>query len=326
MRLVHLGLGAFHRAHQAVYTADAGGWEICGVAWRRREVVEALRARGGRYTLVERGPRADATREVAVIREALVAADEPDTVVARIADAETRVVTVTVTEGGYGPGGMMALLARGIAGRHGEPLTVLSCDNLRRNGEVARRAVGEPEGVAFPCTVVDRIVPAPEDPSVVVTEPYTDWVIERFAGDRPDWEATFVDDARPFEALKLRLVNGTHSALAHLGLPRGYTTVAEALADRELERFARGLIARELLPTLPEVPGVDLGDYVERMLERFANPRLGHRLEQIAAGAEDKLPQRLLAPARELRAAGIEPLGIERVLAAASGRPGPQGP
>jgi fructuronate reductase len=320
--IVHLGLGAFHRAHQAVYTEDAGGWEICGVAWRRRTVVDALRASGGRYTVLSRGPERDEERQISVIGETLVSADEPDAVVARIASPSTHVVTLTITEGGYEPGGMLALLARGIAARDGAPLTVLSCDNVPRNGEVLRRVLGDVgEGAAFPCTMVDRIVPTPDDPLTVVAEPYSQWVIEdAFAGPRPAWErasAQLVADARPYEAMKLRLLNASHSALAHLGLPKGHETVADAIADPELEAFVRQLLAEELVPTVPEVPGVDLEDYVERMLERFRNPRIDHRLEKIASGAEHKIAQRLLPAADELRAAGREPELIERVVAAA---------
>jgi fructuronate reductase len=320
-RLVHLGLGAFHRAHQAVYTEDAGGWEICGVAWRRREVVDALRASGGRYTLVERGPVDDRVREVSVIREALVAADDAEAVIERLASPDTRVVTLTITEGGY-TGPMIELLARGLAARGDEPLAVLSCDNVPRNGEVTRRAVGDAAGprVTFPSTVADRITPASPDPLRVVTEPFSLWIVEDFAGERPAWEragALVVPDSSPYELMKLRLVNAGHSALAHLGLPRGHETVADAIADPELRDFVGRLIAEELLPTVPAVPGIDVDAFVTQMLERFANPRIGHRLEQIATGAADKIPLRLLAPARELRAAGREPVLIERVVAAA---------
>jgi fructuronate reductase len=310
--IVHLGLGAFHRAHQAVYTQDAGGWEICGVAWRRRTVVDALRGSAGHYTVVSRGPERDEARTISVIRCFLVAADEPEKVVARIAAAD--VVTLTITEGAYTPGGMLGLLARGIEARDGAPLTVLSCDNVPRNGEVLRRALGDPPGVAFPCTVVDRIVPAPEDPLTVVAEPYSQWVIEDFSGPRPAWDAQFVDDTRPYEMMKLRLLNASHSALAALGLPRGHVTVADAIADPELSAFVRRLLDEELLPTVTAPPGVDLDAYVETTLERFANPRIEHRLDQIATGAEHKVAQRLLPAADELRAAGREPELITRVV------------
>jgi fructuronate reductase len=319
-RIVHLGLGAFHRAHQAVYTADAGdGWEICGVAWRSRHVVDALRRSGGRYRLIERGPVEDREREIGVITETLVAAEEPDAVVERLAAPDTRIVTLTITEGGY-DGPMVELLARGIAARGNAPLAVLSCDNVPRNGEVTRRAVGGGEHIAFPSTVVDRITPATEDALTVVTEPFSLWLIEDFAGARPRWErggALMVADSRPYELMKLRLVNASHSALAHLGLPRGHVTVADAIGDPELRDFVERLLAEELRPTVPEVPGIDVDAFVAQMLERFANPRIRHRLQQIATGAADKIPLRLLAPARELRAAGREPVLIDRVVAAA---------
>jgi len=127
----------------------------------------------------------------------------------------------------------------------------------------------------------------------------------------------FVDDAGPYELLKLRLVNASHSALAHLGIPRGHETVADAIGDPELRDFVERLIAEELRPTLPPVPAIDVDAFVAQMFERFANPRIRHRLQQIATGAEDKIPLRLLAPARELRAAGREPVLIDRVVAAA---------
>jgi fructuronate reductase len=299
--IVHLGLGAFHRAHQAVYTEDAGGWEICGVTRRSRAVA-------GPYTVVSRGPDGDSAREISVIREALVAADKPDAVVQRIAAAE--LVTLTITEAGYERGGMLELLARGISKRSA-PLTVISCDNVPRNGEVLRDLLGAPPGVSFPCTVVDRIVPAPEDPLTVIAEPFSWWVIEHFDGPRPDWNVQFVEHSRPYEQMKLRLLNGSHTALAALGIPKGHATVAEAISDPELHTFVRRLLDEELLPTVV-APGA--GDYAETMLERFANPRIEHRLEQIATGAEHKVRQRLIPAADELRAAGREPELIDQVV------------
>jgi fructuronate reductase len=323
-RIVHLGLGAFHRAHQAVYTADAGGWEICGVAWRSRTVADAIRASGGRYTLVERGPVSDRERSLRVHSETLVAAEEPRAVIERIASADTSVVTLTITEGGYrADNPMLDLLSQGLAARgDGEPLAVLSCDNVPSNGEATMRVVGDFPNVTFPSTVSDRITPASPDPLVVVTEPFTLWVIEdEFGGARPPWEgvgALLVPDAAPYEAMKLRLVNAAHSAMAVFGIPRGFETVAEAIADPELREFVVRLLTEELVPTVPDTPGIDLDEFVGQMLERFANPRIAHRLSQIASGAEHKIPQRFHAPAAELRAAGREPVLIEQVLAAAS--------
>jgi fructuronate reductase len=326
-RIVHLGLGAFHRAHQAVYTFDAGGWEICGVAWRSRAVADAMRASGGRYVVVERAPEADVSREIRVHSETLVAADEPEAVIERIASPSTSLVTLTITEGGYERDNpMLALLARGLAAREAgaPPLAVLPCDNVPSNGEAARRVVGDFEGVTFRSTVGDRITPASDDPLVVVTEPFSLWVVEDFLGPRPEWErvgALMVADARPYEAMKLRLVNAAHSAMAALGMPRGFATVDEAIVDPSLREFVLRLLREELVPTVPDTPGIDLDDFVASMLERFANPRIRHPLAKIAAGAEHKIPQRFGPPADELRAAGREPVLIEQVVAAAaSGR------
>ena len=301
--IVHLGLGAFHRAHQAVYTQDAGGWEICGVAHRRRTVADALRANDWRYTVISRGPETDEAREITVIRDALVAADEPDEVVERIAAAD--LVTLTITEGAYERGGMLDLLARGIA-RRSEPL---DGDQLRQRA-AQRRGAAATAGRRRHVPVHDgRSHRAdPEDPLTVVAEPFSQWVIEDFPGPRPDWPGVqFVPDTSPYELTKLRLLNGTHSALAALATHQ--ETVAEAIADPELHDFVRRLVDEELLLTVDAPEG-----YVDTMLERFRNPRIEHRLEQIAAGAEHKIAQRLIPAADELRAAGRDPVLIDQVV------------
>jgi fructuronate reductase len=238
-----------------------------------------------------------------VIRDALVAADEPDRVIERIRSAD--LVTLTITEGAYERGGMLDLLARGIAKRT-RPLTVISCDNVPRNGEVLRNLLGDV--ATFPCTMVDRIVPTPTDALTVVAEPFSQWVIEDFDGLRPEWPGVqIVPDSRPYELVKLRLLNGTHSAMA--ALATHHTTVAEAIADPEIEDFVRRLLDEELLLTVDAPDG-----YVDTMLERFRNPRIEHRLEKIATGAEHKIAQRLIPAAEELRAQGREPVLIDQVV------------
>jgi fructuronate reductase len=180
--------------------------------------------------------------------------------------------------------------------------------------------------------MVDRILPAAtaadrdaasrligaRDEATVVGEPFRQWVLEdAFRGRRPAWEAAgalLVPDTRPYEAMKLRLVNGGHSALAYLGLLRGLETVADAVA--ELGPFLEDLLVAELAPTLEPVPGIDLDEYRAALVERFANRRMVHRLEQIASDGARKLPLRLLAPARDLLAAGREPARICLVVAA----------
>ncbi|MEO8690386.1 MAG: mannitol dehydrogenase family protein [Solirubrobacteraceae bacterium] len=356
--VVHLGLGAFHRAHQALYTEDAvaaegGAWGICGASRRSRGVVDALAAQDGLYGVLERGPEEDRVRVVGVLREALVATQQPDALRDRLAAASTHVVTLTVTEAGYraddAPGTPVGILVRGLEARRAagvdSPLAIVSCDNLPRNGEVLRGLVhafcadaGLADWIAahadFPSTMVDRIVPATtaadrdvasrligaRDEATVVGEPFSQWVIEdAFRGRRPAWEAAgamLVPDTRPYEAMKLRLLNGGHSALAYLGLLRGHETVAEAIADPELDAFLERLLASELAPTLGPVPRIDLDRYRAGLLARWSNPRMAHRLEQIGIGGAMKLPPRLLAPARELLAEGGEPAGICLAVAA----------
>lgn len=330
LRIVHLGLGAFHRAHQAVLTQQAGdGWAICAVAQRSTALRDALRQQDNVFTVAE-GERLTV---VGSIREVLHAGEQPGRVTARLSEVD--VVTVTVTEAGYrSDGPVVAQLVRGLRARD-RGLTVISCDNLPDNGRVLERLVldaCEPElrewvaeHVAFPCSVVDQIVPAPDeddlravsarlglvDRAAVVAEPYRSWVIEdRFAGPRPAWDAVFTDDVGPYQKAKLRLVNGTHSALAYLGMRAGYSTTAEVSAVPEFAGYVRRLVAET---------GRGLDPDPEALLARFANPAIAHRLAQIGMDGEHKLPQRLVAPAMELLAEGGEPRMICLALAAYDG-------
>jgi fructuronate reductase len=327
-RIVHLGLGAFARAHLGEYTDDAGDWGICGVAPHRRDVVEALAPQGGVYTLISRGEE-ERFRVLGAVCEVLHAPSERVAVLAAIADPAVEIVTLTVTEKGYRRGSeIIALLAEGLA-RRTERATVLSLDNLPRNGEVLASLVGV-TGHRFPCTMVDRVVPATtdadraavvralgvEDRGAVVAEPFRQWVIEDFDGPRPNWDALFVSSSAPHEALKLRLLNGTHSLLAYVGPLLGAHTVADAWADEDLVAAAHRLADEDLVPTLPPVPGIDVADYRAQLSRRWANPRIEHRLAQIALDGDQKLPARFAEPARERIAAGRPPRWIALALAA----------
>jgi fructuronate reductase len=370
--IVHLGLGAFHRAHQAVYTegamsaSGATQWGICAVAQRSRTVLDELEPQDGLYTVVERGP-STAFRVLAPIRELVFATSQADLLASRIAASSTHVVTVTVTEKGYrhdpvtrrldltDPGILadaagqppvtvvgqlvraMQLRQRNNAG----PLTVVCCDNLPSNGATLRGLVDDfcsllpvadqpslrswiDESVAFPSTVVDRITPATtsadrgdvanylglDDEGAVVTEPFSQWVLEdRFAGARPAWEsagAVFTPDVTPYEALKLRLLNGSHSALAYLGLLAGYEYIAEFIGVDGVAAFV-GALMSEAAATVSAPSSVDVDDYEQQLLQRFANPGLRHRLAQIAIDGSQKLPPRLVATGRAARTVGVEP-------------------
>jgi fructuronate reductase len=370
--IVHLGLGAFHRAHQAVYTEGAMSasgsvtWGICAASLRTRTVVDELEPQDGLYTVVERGP-STAFRVLAPIRETLFAAQQQDQLIARIAAPSTHVVTVTVTEKGYRhdpvtrrldfwdveiqadaagrpPHTVVGYLVSGLQERRRQdagPLTVVCCDNLTSNGATLRGLVDDfcsllpsdnqtalqqwiEESVTFPSTVVDRITPATtagdrsdvanylglDDEGAVVAEPFSQWVLEdNFVAARPAWERAggiFTSDVTPYESLKLRLLNGSHSALAYLGLLAGFEYVSEFIDVDGVPAFVRALMG-EAAATVSPPSSIDVNAYEQRLLQRFANPGLRHRLAQIAIDGSQKLPLRLLATARDARAAGVEP-------------------
>ncbi|HVQ09411.1 MAG TPA: mannitol dehydrogenase family protein [Allosphingosinicella sp.] len=330
-RVVHLGLGAFHRAHQAVVFDDLG-WGVTGASLRSPAVRDAMAPQNGLYSLVV----GEEVRVIGAVREVLL---DSERLVARIAAPETRIVTLTVTEKGYLRGGRAAAILAEALARRRDGLTIISCDNLPRNGARLREAVlaaagGAAERIAercaFPQTMVDRIVPATEeadiaalaartgfvDRAMVKAEPYFQWVIEDiFApGERPDFEAAGVQlaaDIAPWEDAKLRLLNGAHSGLAYLGGLAGLAFVHEFVADPAGRRFVLSLWD-EAETTLAPPPGLDLAAYRAALMARFADAGLRHRIRQIAMDGSQKLPQRLLAPiaARLEQGQGIDALAL----------------
>jgi len=371
--IVHLGLGAFHRAHQAVFTDEAlgvewGDWGIYGLSQRSRTVPDQLEPQDGLYAVLEKAPGHRACRIVGSIRKVGLASEGSGDLTRWIAAPATRIVSLTVTEKGYrhdpatgqlreddpavqadAAGGdastVVGQLVRGLQARRaagGDPLTVLSCDNIAGNGRLLRGLVEQfcslldpkderalrqwmAANVTFPSTVVDRIVPATgaadleearqllglEDRGAVVAEPFRQWVIEDdFAAGRPAWDAVgaiLTSDVLPYELAKLRILNGSHSTLAYLGAVAGHDTMAAAIGEPALTALVRRMIRDEVIPTLREPPGVDLSRYGDAVLERFANPALGHRTHQVAMDGSHKLPQRLLATARDLLSDGRQP-------------------
>jgi len=377
--IVHLGLGAFARAHlaavnEAALNAGGGGdlaWGICGVSLRQADTRDALAPQAGLYTLALRsadatGREQQQTTVIGCLLETLVAPEDPQAVLARIAHADTRIVSVTVTEKGYchdpasgrlnlqhpdivhdlaqalAPRSTIGFLLRGLQQRRAAgrgPITLMSLDNLPSNGHLLRGMVQafarqvDPALAtwietlcAFPCSMVDRIVPRTtdrdrrdvaqalgmDDAWPVLGEPYLEWVVEdQFVAGRPEWAAggaRFVSEAAPFETLKLRTVNGVHSALAYLSVMAGWATVDEAMAQPALKAYLAALMQEEIVPTLPPLPGLDLARYQQRLLQRFENPALKHQTRQIAMDGSQKLPQRLLDTARARLAADL-PIG-----------------
>ena len=388
--IVHLGIGAFHRAHQAVYTERAAiatgdtSWGILGVTQRSAKVRDQLRPQGGVYAVLTAGEQESSIELIGSVVDVAYPAEETERLLAALAAPSTHVVTLTITEKGYArrPGGSLdadavagdlaalradlqagepvrpatsaiGLLVRGLAARapSGAPITILTCDNMVDNGRVLERLVREAadvglpgaEGdvlrgfldahVTFPCSMVDRIVPAttPEqrdqvgqalgarDEGLVVGEPFAQWVIEdRFAGPRPAWEAagaTLTKDVAPFEQAKLRLLNGTHSLVAYAGWLAGHTTIAEAVSDPAIAERARQYLFEDALPTLTPPDGLDLHQYGEQILARFANPHTGHTTVQVAMDGTQKIPFRWGGVLADALAAGWEPQGVAFALA-----------
>jgi fructuronate reductase len=355
--IVHLGIGAFARAHLAAATDDAIAatgdlrWGIVGVSLRHADTRNALAPQQGLYTLAERdadarGAPRQRLRVIGCLLDLLVAPENPAAVVQAIAHADTRIVSLTITEKGYadaGPGSAVAfivegLAARGASGRAG--VTLLSLDNLPANGaQLARRvrAAAAHDGAlvqwidahcTFPNSMVDRIVPRTTPPDVaavsaalglhdawpVLAEPFFDWAVEdAFAAGRPPWRAQqvrIVDDAAPWEQMKLRLVNGAHSQIAYLGAMAGWATVDAAVRRPELASHVTALLRDEMEPTLPPQVPADRDAYRAALLQRWRNPALAHRCQQIAMDGSQKIPQRWVRPLAE-RLAEAQP--IERL-------------
>ncbi|WP_277207998.1 mannitol dehydrogenase family protein [Isoptericola croceus] len=403
--IVHLGIGAFHRAHQAVFTELAARstgdlrWGILGVTQRSAAVRDQLGPQGGVYSVLTAGREESSLDLVGSVLDVAWPAEETPRVLATIAAPTTHVVTLTVTEKGYcrdaagaldlelvrpdldalraehaagadqaagdaraqncpAASSAIGLLVRGLATRYraarvaGEvlPLTVLTCDNMVDNGRVLEglvrsaldAAVPGDAGlrawldahVTFPCSMVDRIVPATtseqrdaveqqlgvRDEGLVVGEPYRQWVIEdRFAGPRPAWEhagATLTDDVAVWERAKLRLLNGTHSLLAYAGRLAGHVTMADAVTDPAIGARARQLLFDDALVTLDAPAGADLRAYGESLLERFANPATGHTTVQVSMDGTQKIPYRWGGTIVDRLAAGAVPHGAAYALAA----------
>ena len=331
--VVHLGVGAFHRAHQAFVfeRALSGGdlrWGLTGASLRSRAVRDALTPQAGLYTLVERDGAGERLRVIGAIRDILVAPENPQALIEAMAAPDTHIVTLTITEKGY-DGEAIGMITDALARRRERrlaPFTAISCDNIAGNGARLAEAVlanAETQSRnlsdwiaahgAFPSTMVDRITPATTeddiealaerlgavDRAMVKTEPFWQWAIEdRFAGPRPAFEdvgVQVVADVAPWETAKLRLLNGAHSAMAYLGGLADLTFVHEFVGDPVRVAFINRLWD-ETETTLAPTAGLDISAYRAALIARFANPALRHALRQIAVDGSQKLPQRLVAP------------------------------
>lgn len=337
---MHLGLGAFFRAHGAIYVAEAmatsgGDWGIVGVSLQSPGTRDRLRPQDWAYTALELGPDGERPQVVTVLRDVLVAPEDPAAVLNAMADPAVRIVSLTVTEKGYChepatgrvnadhpdirhdlehplPRSAPGFLVRALQLRRDRglpPFTVLCCDNLPGNGRVVRGVVLDlarridpaladwiVEQGAFPATMVDRIVPATtpadldrlaattgtRDEGPVMHEPFRQWVVEDnfVANNRPALDAVgvqLVRDVTPFEHMKRRMLNGSHSSLAYLGYLAGHQTIADTMADPAFAAFVKGLWQNKIIPALTPPPGEDLPAYAGALAARYANPAIRQR-------------------------------------------------
>jgi len=373
--IVHFGVGGFHRAHQAMYLdtlmnqGKALDWAICGVGVLPgdRHMLDVMEAQDHLYTLVIKHP--DGRREARVIGSIvgyLFAPDDPEAVIEKMASPEIRIVSLTITEGGYNfhhvtgefddaapavqadlaegavPGTVFGLVTEALARRRARgvpPFTVMSCDNIQGNGDVARKMftafarLRDPElgawmeaEVPFPNSMVDRITPVTTDADratvqsdhgytdawPVVCEPFTQWVLEDHfvpadsGPGRPPYDEAgvqLVPDVEPYELMKLRLLNASHQGMGYFGYLAGHRYAHEAAQDPDLARFLLDYMDREATPTLRPVPGVDLDAYKRRLIERFSNEHIRDTLARLCAESSDRIPKWLVPVIRENLAA-----------------------
>ena len=336
-RILHVGVGGFHRAHMARYTddiaADGSDWGIRGIGLLDADcrMADVLLSQDCLYTLVERDSDGSSPRVVgSIVDYRLVAGD--DAAFARcVADAGLAILSLTITEGGYSLATrnrtieeiVSALDARRRAGA--PPLTILSCDNLPANGDVAREAITEvadsrsaelrryvERDCTFPNSMVDRITPQTkeedrtwlreeigiEDSWPVVCETFRQWVIEdRFAAGRPAWEragALFTDRVHDWERYKLRMLNASHSCLAYPAALAGVTFVDEAIAMPAFRSFLERFLASEAIPTLIEIPGHPAAEYAATVLTRFENTGVRDQIARLCIDGTAKFPSFLI--------------------------------
>jgi fructuronate reductase len=362
--MVHLGPGAFHRAHQAVYTDNAmeygGDWGICAVSMRSTGVRDELAEQDNIYTLaiIDEQP---SYQVISAIKEVLVLGEQREQVMQRLIAPSTHIVSLTVTEKGYclnGKGeldvnnsdivhdlknltlpisaiGLLTLALQQRMQNSTTELTIISCDNLADNGNKLGRAIIRfaeevdkqlalwiKQNVCFPNTMVDSITPASNDELrarvanaialqdnwPIQREAFTQWVIEdNFSGPRPAWDkvgVTFTQDVSGYEKAKLRLLNGSHSTLAYLGLRCGFETVNQAITHPALYTLISKLLKEQVALSFSAPSELDVDAYIDAILKRYSNKHIRHLLSQIAWDGSQKLPFRLLGSIQDNLAQG----------------------
>lgn len=372
--IIHIGLGNFHRAHMAVYLDDllAMGldhdWAILGAGVRAEDarMRAAMLEQDCLSSVIELDPKGRRARRIGAMVGFIEVQDDNAALIAAMSDPSIRIVSLTVTEGGYfveavtgifdtkapeiladaaNPhvtafGAIIAAIkARRAAGI--VPFTVMSCDNLPGNGDVARNAVvglaslSDPDlavwiaaNVAFPNGMVDRITPATgpreraiaaefglaNDPVPVTCEPYRQWVLEdNFPAGRPQFEkvgVTFTPHVHEFETMKIRMLNGGHAIIAYPAGLKGIEFVHEAMADPTILDFLEAVESREILPIVPPVPGQDLLEYKRLINERFSNREVADTVRRLCLDGSNRQPKFIIPSIRDLLAKNSDASGL----------------
>ncbi|WP_396634677.1 mannitol dehydrogenase family protein [Maribacter sp. R86514] len=369
--IVHVGVGGFHRAHQAFYThllqekENASEWGICGIGLRKgdQKIHDVLQKQDGMYTLIIKHPDGNIDSQViGSIIDFKLGYDTPKVVIDQMAHPDTKIVSLTITEGGYNfnpatgefdfenadvqhelqhpndPKTIYGFLTAAIKKRKEDGLpafTVMSCDNIQHNGDVAKEmlltfakrqnkelAAYIEKEVSFPNSMVDRITPVTTQADIdylentyglkdewpVTCEPFIQWVIEdNFSNGRPEFEKVgvqFVPDVKPYEKMKLRLLNAGHSVLGLLGAIHGHPTINACMEDDLFVSYLRAFMDKEATPVLDKLEGIDLTAYKDSLQERFANPNIKDSVSRICSESSAKLPKFLIATIQDNLANG----------------------
>ncbi len=364
--IVHIGVGGFHRAHQAFYTDNllekfgVSEWGICGIGLREgdRKIHDVLKNQDGLYTLIVKHPDGKIeSKIIGSLVDFLLGVDDTVAVIDRMAHPNTKIVSLTITEGGYNftastgefdfenpdiqhelkhpdnPKTVYGFLTASLKKRREAGLpafTIMSCDNIQHNGDVAHDMVLAfvkrqdaaladwiEREVRFPNTMVDRITPVTTQADIdylqdtygikdewpVTCEPFIQWVVEdKFSNGRPEFEKVgvqFVTDVKPYEKMKLRLLNAGHSVLGLLGAIHGHQTINACMEDETFVIYLRAFMDKEAGPVLDEVEGIDLNEYKNSLVARFANPNIKDSVSRICSESSAKLPKFLISTLEE---------------------------
>lgn len=364
--IIHIGVGGFHRSHEAFYTDEllektgTTDWGICGVGLRPADgkIAKVLERQDYLYTLIVKHPDGRIeNRVIGSIIDFILACDDPSAATDRMAAETTKIVSLTITEGGYNfnpatgefdfenpdvkhdlanpesPKMIFGYLTEALRKRRAAglpPFTIQSCDNIQHNGDMTRKMLlafaekQDPplakwieETATFPNAMVDRITPVTtpadiqmlendygiKDEWPVTCEPFCQWVIEDdFCNGRPKWEETgaqFVPDVTPYETMKIRLLNAGHSVLGLLGSIHGHETIDTCVSDPLFATYLRRFMDAEATPVLDPVEGIDIEEYKNSLLARFANPNIKDALSRICLESSSKLPKFLISTIHE---------------------------